>query len=208
MNDLGNKPSVKAIWYIIKTLYILGYVGLGLLILLLVGLLVFGENVKYIYLPISVSYANSEVDFPCPELNSHTETPIVGFKNIQVETGHFEAINYTLTIPLLLIGAYIWIMKLLMKFIKTVREGNPFSPENPKRVRLIGFLVTIGGPVVGMLQYMISGVMITGLDFPGAEVEINTDFYLVTIILGLVIYTIGHVFDLAVKINEEQKLTI
>ena len=208
MSHIGSKPSIKAIWYIIKALYILGYVGLGILVMLLIGLLVVGENVKYVYLPVSVSYSNSDVDFPCSELNDYSKTPIVGFKHIQIQTDQLKAINYTLTIPLLLIGAYIWVMKLLMKFIKTVRDGNPFSPENPKRVRLIGFLVTIGGPVIGGLQYLLAGVMIGTLEFPGADVEIESDLYFVTIILGLVIYTIGHVYDVAVKINEDQKLTI
>ena len=207
INSMEKLPSVKVISILSSILWYLGIVALVLLVLISSALFIFDQNVKYINLPISVTYENSDTP-PFEELNYYNDYPIVGFTQVKIDIDNEGGFNYNLIIPLLLIIGYLWIMKQIRLFVKTIKSGNPFVRENPKRIRLIGFVVMVTGPIMGGLQYLYTLPYYYLLDFPGAEIEIEPNIYPVAIFLGLVIFIIGHVYDLGVKLKEDNDLTI
>lgn len=207
INRISEYPSVKVIWKVVNVLYYLGWVAFGLLFVVIVMLFATDNNVKYIILPISVSYENSDAE-PLEELNYYNEYPVVGFKNIKIDINNEGGFDFSILILLCMILAYIWILKQIKLFFKTVKENDPFNRENPRRIRLVGFVVMVSGPIMASVQYFIAVKYLYAFDFPGATVEIETDFYPVAIFLGLIIFVIGHIYDLAVKLKEEQDLTI
>jgi hypothetical protein len=52
--------------------------------------------------------------------------------------------------PLLLLVAGLW---LLRGFLRSVLEGDPFGAANVGRLRRIGFILVLGAPLVGLLDY-------------------------------------------------------
>jgi len=206
--SISKLPSIRAISLIISWLYYLGWVAFGLITILFTVLYITDHNVKFINLPISISYENNLEKMPPDFLDGRSEYPIVRVEKIKLHTNNAGGFSFTLVIPLLLIAGFLWIVYIIRKFIRTVKEGYPFSRENPRRIRMIGFIVMITGPVVAAIQYVYTYQYLHMLDFPHAEVEITPDINLMTIFLGLLLFVIGHVYDLGVKLKEENDLTI
>ena len=93
-------------------------------------------------------------------------------------------------------------------FLRSVRRGSPFSRENPKILRGIGYTVAAGGPVVGTVNHIYGMVFIHSVDFPGAAVAVTMNVYPFVMFLGLIILVIAQVFDYGVKLQTEQDLTV
>ena len=141
-------------------------------------------------------------------MNKYNELDIVGFETIKVNVSKGDHIGIEILIPLVFILAYLWVVSELRKFIKTVKEGRPFTIENSRRIRMIGFIVMIAGPVVGALNYIYGLKYLNQIDIPGAEIDLDPDIYPLAIVLGLLIIVIGHVYDIGVKLQTEQDLTV
>lgn len=165
-------------------------------------------NAKFINVPISISYEEHLDNIPDDFLNGSSEYPIVGVERIMLHTDNEGGFSFTLIIPVLLISALIWILHVIRAFIKTVKQGDPFSRDNPRRIRMVGFIVMITEPVIAAFQYVYAYQYIYMLDFPYAEVEVAPDINLMTIFLGLILFVIGHVYDVGVTLREENELTI
>ncbi len=206
--NIGKLPSIKAISLIISGFYYLGWVAFGLITILFTVLYITDNNVKFINVPISISYEQNLDKIPRDFLDSDSEYPIVGVERIKLHTNNEGGFSFTLIIPVLLISGFLWILYIIRKFIRTVKEGHPFSRENPRRIRMIGFIVMIAEPVVAAVQYIYAYQYIYMLDFPHAEIKVEPDINLMTIFLGLILFAIGHVYDLGVSLKEESDLTI
>jgi len=206
--SIGRLPSIKAISLIISWLYYLGWVAFGLITILFTVLYITDSNVKFINVPISISYEENLDKIPPDFLKSNSEYPIVAVEKVKLHTDNVGGFSFTLIIPVLLISGFLWITYIIRKFIKTVKEGHPFSRENPRRIRMIGFIVMIAGPVVAAVQYIYAYQYINMLDYPHAEIQVEPDINLMMIFLGLILFVIGHVYDQGVKLKEESDLTI
>ena len=104
----------------------------------------------------------------------------------------------------------------LRLFLGSVKQGRPFDRENPKRIRRIGYLVFVLGPLEGIWSWLMSMKYMEQISLPGTSlainesskqiVNINTDQHL--IIMGLLILLIAQIFDEGVKMQQEQDLTV
>ncbi|NOY88336.1 MAG: DUF2975 domain-containing protein [FCB group bacterium] len=207
-NDIGKLPSIKAISIVISWFYYLGWVAFGLITILFTVLYITDNNVKFINLPISISYEENLDKIPPDFLNSDSKYQVVGVEKIKLHTNNEGGFSFTLIMPVLLISGLLWILYIIRKFIRTVKEGHPFSRDNPRRIRMIGFIVMISSPVIAAVQYIYAYQYIYMLDFPHAEIRVEPDISLMTIFLGLILFVIGHVYELGVKLKEENDLTI
>lgn len=182
---------------------------MGLVLILTLVLLVVDSPPKFINLPISISYEHSPEDVPDDFLYSgDSRYPIVGVKGIKLHTDNVGQFDPSIILAALFLGVLIWIFHLARAFMRTVRGGEPFNRNNPQRIRLIGLIVMITGPIMTAVQYIYSYRYIHILDYPGAKIEIEPDIHLLSILFGLVLFMIGHVYDTAVKLKEESDLTI
>ena len=206
--NIEDLPSVKVIGKVVNVLWYLGWLAMILLVIIIGFLYATDKQAKFINLPVSVSYEETPDEIPLDLLNRYNEKPVVGFKYIKIDNSKEGGFDYSLLIPLFMIGGYMWTLHQFRRFVKTILRGEPFDRENPRRIRHIGFVVMIAGPIVGAIQYLHTLKYIYDLDFPGAKVEIEPDIYPAAIFLGLILFVIGHVYDLAVKLKEDQELTI
>ena len=66
----------------------------------------------------------------------------------------------------------------------------------------------ISGPVVGVMNYIYGLKYMSQIDIPGAVVDLDPDLYPLAIVLGLLIIVVGHVYDIGVRLQVEQDLTV
>jgi hypothetical protein len=96
----------------------------------------------------------------------------------------------------------------LRAVFKSVVAGHPFSPDNARRVKKIGWVV-IGWNVVAPFAKYFNGVAFLAehsvealILEPPIDVDVNSLF------LGLAILVLGEVFHQAARMQQEQSLTV
>lgn len=138
---------------------------------------------------------------------------------LRMEITHELAVNPTKLWVLLLIfvfvsiviAVFIFILIQLRNFLETLEDGDPFTMENARRIRIIGLVII--GSELGIKLAMIgsAGFIDSAVQIEGARLvwgELLSAFSLPSIFLGLVVLIIAEIFRLGVKMREEQELTI
>jgi hypothetical protein len=99
--------------------------------------------------------------------------------------------------------AVLWLLRLLLR---SVRDGDPFTDANVRRLRMIGFLLVVGAPVVGLVmsacdQWLASssstGFLGTSFAVPGAGP-----------IAGLGVFVLAEVFAHGARLRADVEGTI
>ena len=110
---------------------------------------------------------------------------------------------------MIVIGAYIaYILRIIHKIICDVRRKAPFNLENTKRVKRIGFLVTMAPLLEWLLLWILSIWISKNYQFDGLKLEMDPSLGWPVFVLGLLIVTLGVAFEQGQKIQEENQLTI
>ena len=171
----------------------------------LIGGVEMPERVKvFVPLPISVTYENAG--------------GAVQPEGLEIVAGHTDVIvdvkevkdRMILTIAVLLLSlAALLIVRELRATLREVKFGRPFSAENPRRLKRIGWLVLALGPLEGGWAIWMASRFLDKLSIPGATLSINPMmFNYDSILLGLLILLIAQIFELGVRLQEEQDLTV
>jgi len=111
----------------------------------------------------------------------------------------------------IVIAVFIFILIQLRNFLETLEDGDPFTMENARRIRIIGLVII--GSELGIKLAMIGSAAIidSAVRIEGARLvwgELLSAFSLPSIFLGFVVLIIAEIFRLGVKMREEQELTI
>jgi hypothetical protein len=122
--------------------------------------------------------------------------------------GGLPSIMLASLISLLIWVIFLWIVWHLRKLILAIKEGRPFHPENPGRIRKIAYAVLLWAPV----EILFYGIMFRGLavnlrpisSFSGMPVRVFFEL----IFFGLAILVIAEVFQRGVQLQREQDLTV
>lgn len=207
-NSIQASRPLKALWISVQIFWYLSWFAAGLLLLVAGATFVFDKNIKYTRLPVEVSFEESGEGSPFMRAQRDAEIPIVGFSDVTMNTEDFDGANRGVVIPLFLIAGQLWIIFHLRKFLRTVKSGRPFDPDNSRRVKMIGWAVTAAGPVVGFLNYIYALDYLEYLDIEGATIETDWGVYPYVIVLGLLILVIGQVLDVGSRLQREQDLTV
>ena len=102
-----------------------------------------------------------------------------------------------------LVVAVLWLLRLLLR---SVRDGDPFTDANVRRLRMIGFLLVVGAPVVALVmnacdQWLASssntGFLGTSFAVPGAGP-----------IAGLGVFVLAEVFAHGARLRADVEGTI
>jgi len=124
--------------------------------------------------------------------------------------------------PLLLGGIYlaslfIWVLFLLIVFhlrllMASVIEGKPFSQKNPMMIRKIAYAVLAWAVADGLFNYLKGVLIVRTAYYPGVGLDLISELifkiFLEFIFLGLGILVIAHTFDMGVRLQKDQDLTI
>ena len=111
-------------------------------------------------------------------------------------------------------GLLLWTLHQLRMLVRTVGRGAPFDPDNPARIRRIGWIVLAYGPLSGLLGFVESVALLTDVSaavkraFPDASVGVSLNLNLATVIIGLIILAIAEAFQAGVRLQQEQDLTV
>jgi DUF2975 family protein len=109
--------------------------------------------------------------------------------------------------PFVLLAAGLWLLRSLAR---SVRERDPFGPANVQRLRLLGFLLVVGAPVVEVVNYALRLSLANTLPpnqfgdvgFPGLS------FPFPLLLAGLGAFILAEVFAQGTRLREDVEGTV
>ncbi len=123
------------------------------------------------------------------------------------EAGIMFIFQFALVIPLLAMG--LLIIFHLKKIFTTIASGDPFSTENSKRIRVIGWTVIAASVLKALLSFFLGIYFSTLVNLPGLVLTANlrlTDFG--GVFVGIIILILAEVFQHGARLQEESNLTV
>ena len=157
------------------------------------------------------------VSFTVNPQTVHVAAPSLGIVNAELRfaqgelrfaprRGAFLAANFAMVIGALALG--LWMLTQLRAVFRSLRDGQPFAPQNAVRVRrvawaVISFEILRSATVFFENAYAKGYFVAEGLRFD-AQPHLNVS----AIINGLIILVISEVFRAGTRLDEEQSLTV
>ena len=134
-------------------------------------------------------------------------------------TNNFEvAFENYLRLPVLIVvtifmGFSIYLIHLLLQFVKSALNEEFFSYENVVRIRLMGFILIGLGVFSSIFKVWLNWISRSYFDsdmMEVATVKVNftPDVLTNTIFIGLIALIVAQAFDYGLRLKEEQDLTI
>ena len=107
------------------------------------------------------------------------------------------------------IGGLVFIVGRLRRIFVTLAKGDPFQPDNVKRLRLIGF--TLAG--IELLSYLLRAIVawwerVGPIDVDDVDVRVGQGFNLTIWFAVLVVFVLAEVFREGARLRREAELTI
>jgi hypothetical protein len=105
--------------------------------------------------------------------------------------------------PIALILALLWLGRAL---VLSVRDGDPFVAANVRRLRIIGFILAVGVPVIGYVTQLIDGALAAG----STVGELGQSYTLSGNgpLAGLGVFVLAEVFAHGVRLREDVEGTV
>jgi hypothetical protein len=194
MNNKTGKKTVAA--YIEKLLGLAWYLGIVFGVLLIGG---------QIYLMIASPAWLGET----MKLQIETSGLVFSFTEgfSAPEAGTLFIFQFALVVPLLAMGLLIIFQ--LKKIFTTITEGSPFSMENSKRIRVIGWTIIAASVIKALLGFLLGLYFSTLINLPGLDLTANIrlqDF--AGVFAGIIILALAEVFQHGARLQEESNLTV
>jgi hypothetical protein len=106
--------------------------------------------------------------------------------------------------PLVLLTAALWLLRGLAR---SVREGEPFGDANVRRLRTLGFLLVLGAPVVGIVNWSLR--LALGNTAPLSDLSTQGLYVQAAPFLaGLGAFVLAEVFAHGARLREDVEATI
>ena len=207
-SEITRASSLRFSLLLVNITYWLAWLGVAALLVTL-GVSFFGDPSEvFVKLPIKVEFHD-----PGPiELLSvgaeSNQSLVHGFSDPSLPLNKLSGSSVLLLLPLLMFFAALWLLTMLRRFLRNVRDGRPFDPANPRLLHRIGLLAALTGPALGLVQLVVGYLYINLFDFPGAVISINADFHWGMVLTGVVILVIARVYETAVAMKTDADLTI
>lgn len=214
--SLSISPSLRLISFVTAAIWYLGLFA-ALLMIFLTGAVLFGVNPEnlHISLPVTIDLVQGGEDHEfIPYEDRPTLTVIEGTAKVNLPPpGRWPSLGMVAAASSFL-ALFLWTIHLFRQILKTVKAGDPFNELNPKRIRTIGWIHLIGGPLAG-LSFYIQGWLIRshfGSFWKTIEknygAEVRFDLFEEFILLGIILLVVAQIFDFAMKLKREQELTV
>lgn len=101
---------------------------------------------------------------------------------------------------------FMWITYHLRHIAHAVAGGNPFIAATPQRIRLVAYGIFAWGPFAALLNIAL-GALDTTMKVEGAG-SYSFSISSGPLLFGLVVLALAHIFELGVKLQTEQDLTV
>jgi hypothetical protein len=99
-------------------------------------------------------------------------------------------------------------LQLLRKILATAAEGRPFDPENVRRLNLLGSIILISAVAVTVIQHFLARWILKGVAFTSVALSPPLQLQKEWIICGLLVLLLAAIWKEAVRMAEEQSLTV
>jgi len=96
----------------------------------------------------------------------------------------------------------------LRKIFKSLTLAKPFDPANIRRVKIIGWLVVVHGPLESLVKYWSANSLLPQVTDIGLKVESALHFQYQSILFGILILALVHIFETGARLQKDQELTI
>jgi hypothetical protein len=109
--------------------------------------------------------------------------------------------------PFVLLAAGLWLLRSLAR---SVRERDPFGPANVRRLRLLGFLLVVGAPVMEVVNYALRLSLANTLP-PGEFGDVGFpgfSFPFPLLLAGLGAFILAEVFAQGARLREDVEGTV
>ena len=157
-------------------------------------------------LPVAV-----ELDTPVHSVNSSIPADarfekVRGNLRFPIRKGAF--FSATLVLIVVLFGFLLWVVTQLRCIFRSLTRGTPFTAENSRRIRWVGFAAIFGELVRAAVVFSWSYYLSRHLTANGTRFIATTDVNGAAILSGLAILVIAEVFREGTRLQEDQSLTI
>lgn len=194
---------VEAFWYLIRILILLTVV------LWLAVLLGWKSNHLIFSLPVKLEYQASLDSFSSQAGQRISHFKVVGSPLVSADNlSKSEMSLFICSVMLPALAIVLLIVRQLRLFLRSVKAGRPFERANPARIRRIGYLVAVLGPLVGLGNFISGSKLIQRISLSDFSTSVETNIHLEMVFMGLLIVLIGQIFEAGVSLQEDQDLTV
>jgi hypothetical protein len=142
------------------------------------------------------------------ETRFHRLRLMSGHGELRAETFDWRLHFVWLGLVLVALLAALWAIWNLRAVVKTALAGQPFAPDNSRRLRRIGFIilaVTLAAPLIEyqLGRYLLEQLTVEGLDLSPA-LRLSKDW----ILGGLLFLVLASIFRHGTALEEERALTV
>jgi hypothetical protein len=118
---------------------------------------------------------------------------------------------------LLVLAVWLLVLHQLRALLRSVAGGTPFAPENPGRIKTVGWVaiawqtvVPLAKYLVGcpLAKYLVGWVLVGELAIRGITLKPPIDFNPDALFLGMAILVLAEIFRQASELQREQSLTV
>jgi len=155
-------------------------------------------------LPISVSYAEDSLADPA----SPDRVTVCSHSNVQVRVAEWgiafgdALVNFICVVGLAVIAYQ------LREFVRRVAAGHPFEENNPLRVRNIGIVLAILGPLSAAWTTFAAYFYVDRISLPSATLHVTLMLGWENVVIGLLLILVGQVFTIGVVLQGEHDYTV
>jgi len=106
------------------------------------------------------------------------------------------------------LGAVLTGLNLLRKILDTTAKGSPFHPDNARRLNTLGWLITGGGIAYPLVQFFLSRWILERFSFTPVPLSPAFEVPVDWILCGLLVLVLASIWKEAVRMAEEESLTV
>lgn len=143
--------------------------------------------------------------------------PSPALQNIRIENAQGELRYFHHDFPLhlreqaiafLFVGLSLWGITLLRRILATTAGGHPFDPINPRRLNTLGWIILSSSALASLLQFLVGRSVLSGLEVTTIPLSPHADFQQEWLLCGLLVLVLAGIWKEAVRMAEEQSLTV
>jgi len=109
---------------------------------------------------------------------------------------------------LLFWGLFLWSLALLRRILADTARGRPFDPANPRRLNVLGWIIVAASIGSSILEYLSSKWVLSSVEVTTVPLSPSLPIHAGWAVCGLLVLVLAGIWRLAVRMSEEQALTV
>jgi hypothetical protein len=151
------------------------------------------------------------------ETSRNTSPPFENMLNTRIveARGEFRGLHHSLPMHLgesviffLFLALFLWVLTLLRRILATTAGGHPFDPVNPRRLNTLGWIILSAAVISSLLEYLVSRWVLARVEVVTVSLSPPINIHQEWILCGLLVLVLAAIWKEAVRMAEEQSLTV